>query len=161
MARPAIARGVVHHPGAHRVALDVAMASEEIGFGIDQAGLETAFPEAAGASMDGVDHPDVTPPDVLHHRADCAGLAWRDEKVYVVRHQDVRVHAAVTRRRGPGQAVEIKTPVGVAEEARAAIDAALDDMQRNAGKLEPWRSGHDRITRGPPICYRKIALTPF
>jgi len=55
--------------------------------------------------------------------------------MHVVRHEHVRVdETAGTRSRFP-QALQIKTPVSLAEEARCAIVAALDNVQRDASQF--------------------------
>jgi hypothetical protein len=53
----------------------------------------------------------------------------------VVRHEHVRVdETAGTNSRFP-QALQIKAPVNLAEEARRAIVAALDSVQRDASQF--------------------------
>jgi hypothetical protein len=53
--------------------------------------------------------------------------------VNVIAHQDVRVHLAATVLRGMLQALQIETSVCIAEEACAAVVAALDHMVRDTG----------------------------
>jgi hypothetical protein len=85
--------------------------------------------------MDGIDHSDVPSPDVLQHGTNRACGGRRDEKMHVVRHQYIRVHGAVARGRCSAQAFEIKAPIHVVEKTGCPIVAALNDMQRDAGKL--------------------------
>src|SRR5439155_24821852 len=87
--------------------------------------------------------------------------------MYVVRHQDVRMHGATALSGSLGQAFKIKAAVDFSEETGRAIDAALADVQRHIGKFQTRRSRHEGSTHDPrtglvrPICYRKIALTPL
>jgi len=53
----------------------------------------------------------------------------------MVRHEDVRVDAALPARSGLSQELEIKPPIRVTKKTRAPIHAALRNVERDAGKL--------------------------
>ncbi len=55
IARPAVVSRVIDHGSAHGVELDVALASNQVGFGLDQRGFVAAVPQGAGAAVGGVD----------------------------------------------------------------------------------------------------------
>ncbi len=65
----------------------------------------------------------------------------------VVTHKHVGVDGAATARRRIEQAFQIEPSIGIAEEARGAVHAALEHMVRDAGEFEPRRPGHGRSTR--------------
>jgi hypothetical protein len=68
----------------------------------------------------------------------------------VIAHEDVRMHFAAAALRRVLQALQIKASVRVAEEARAAVVAALDYMVRDTGQFQTGRPGHASSTLFPP-----------
>src|SRR5262245_13000112 len=99
--------------------------------------------------MDSVNDTDIPPTEFLHHRSQGAWLEGSNEEVNVIAHQDICVHLAVTALRGVLQALQIETSVRIAEEACAAVVAALDHVVRNTGQFEARRPRHAPSTRLP------------
>jgi hypothetical protein len=58
------------------------------------------------------------------------------------------VHGASASSGVLGQTLEIEAPIHVGEEAWQAVDAALNDVERETGELEPRMAGHAGTTRG-------------
>src|SRR5690606_26077197 len=73
-AGPAPGRRVVGEPGARRVEFDVAVAAQDVGLAVDQAGLVATLPARAGSSVSAVEPGDIVATQPLHHPADCACL---------------------------------------------------------------------------------------
>src|SRR5690606_18964885 len=94
VARPRVIRRIGHHPGAHRVELDVPVAPQQVVVAVDQAGLVAAFPQGAGAAVAVVDVADVAPAEGLHEARQRRGLLRGQQQVHVVGHQHVRMHMA-------------------------------------------------------------------
>lgn len=67
-AGPGIARRVVRHACAHRVEIDVAVAAQDVGLGVHEAGFISPFPQGACATMIRVELADVATSELLHHR---------------------------------------------------------------------------------------------
>ena len=59
IAGPEIVSRVSHHAGSYRVEFDVTLAGHQVGFFLDQAGSEAAFPQGAAAPVGTVDVLDV------------------------------------------------------------------------------------------------------
>src|SRR6267378_2836585 len=76
-ARPAVGTRSIDHPGAHGVELDVAMAAQQIGFGLNDAGPETSFPQCAAAFVDAIHVLYVALAKVLHQQGSSVGSARR------------------------------------------------------------------------------------
>ena len=53
---------IVHHGGTHRIELDVALTTKQIGPGLDQGRFVAAVPQSTGAAVGGVDVLHVTSP---------------------------------------------------------------------------------------------------
>lgn len=51
VAGPTVVCRIIHDHGAHGIELDVALAAEQVGFGLDQRGLVAAVPQGAAAAM--------------------------------------------------------------------------------------------------------------
>ena len=136
--------GVVCHPGAHRVEVDVPYAAQQVIGVIDQAGLVAAFPQGASAAVPGVEQSHVVPAQLLHHPPECAEFRRRRQQVHVVVHQHVGVQAAAGGVQCFAQQLAIARAVFVVQEAGQAIVAALHDVLRDAGQVEAWEAGHAR-----------------
>jgi hypothetical protein len=141
-ARPAKVARFAHEPGADRVRLDVPAALEEIPLGVDERGTIATFPERPRAPVTPVEILHVTPAERLHHSRWRLPLASRDEQVYVIRHQDVRVNRAARVSAGATQRVQITRAIDVVDETAAAVVTALDEMKSMAGKDGARWTGH-------------------
>ena len=53
---------IVHHGGTHRIELDVALTTKQIGLGLDQGRFVAAAPQSTGAAVGSVDVLQVTSP---------------------------------------------------------------------------------------------------
>jgi hypothetical protein len=63
----------------------------------------------------------------------------------VIGHQNISVNGAVQLHRGAAQPVQVSGAITVREETRAAIIAALDYMDRAAGKVDARAARHRKI----------------
>jgi hypothetical protein len=133
VAGPAVVGGVADHVGAHGVEFDIAHAGEKVGFGLDQAGFVSAFPQAAAAAVAFVDVLDVAPADGLHEPGGAFRFVRCDKEVDVVGHEDVGMDGAVPIASRFLQPVEVTVIVLLGEETGLAIDAALHDVLRETG----------------------------
>jgi hypothetical protein len=95
--------------------------------------------------MEIVDPPDIAAAKAIHQPRGPLGAGRRQQEVDVVGHQDVGVDRATDIGGDLREIVEIGAPIGIVEEAGLAIDAALHEMDRHAGKHEA------RPARHPPM----------
>ena len=95
--------------------------------------------------MEIVDPPDIAAAEAIHQSRGPLGAGRRQQEVDVVGHQDVGVDRAADIGGDLREIVEIGAPIGIIEEAGLAIDAALHEMDRRAGKHET------RPARHPPM----------
>lgn len=87
---PAVVGRIVHHGGPYGIEFDVALATEQIGLGLDQRGSVAAAPQDTGAAVGG---------DVLHLTSsqgddepwDGFRTVRRNKEVYVVGHDGIGV----------------------------------------------------------------------
>ena len=147
-ARPPVVAGVRHHPRAHRIEFDIAVAAQQVGLVIDQAGFVTAFPKGAGAAIAVVDVAHVAPAQRLHHARHQSAGDRRHQQMDVVGHQHIRVHRTAFAQGDLAQLAEVTVMIGVGEEARLPIVSALDDVLRNTGKVESGLAWHDARDMG-------------
>jgi hypothetical protein len=85
---------------------------------------------------------DIAPAERLHGARQAVLALRRHQQVHVVGHQHIGVHAAairVLRRREP---VPVKRVVVLGEKDRAAVVAALDDVQRLIGEIVAAKPSH-------------------
>ena len=142
VAGPTVVSGVIHHRGAHRIELDVALAAEQVGFGLDQRGLVTAFPQGAAATVGGVDVLHVAPAKGDDEPRDGFGALGRDKEMDVVCHQGVGMKRATLFLQGFAQPVEVGLVVLFSEEAGFAVMPALHDVQGYSVEMDAGASGH-------------------
>ena len=142
-ARPGIGAGSIDHSGAHGIELDVALATQQIAFGLNDAGPETPLPQRTAAIVDAIDVLHVALSQVLHQQRGPIAPARREQQVHVVGHQDIGVDRAYVARRQLLQMVEIAAVVVIGKEAGAAIVPTLDDVQWGAGNAQASATGHD------------------
>jgi len=95
--------------------------------------------------MEIVDPPDMAAAKAIHLPRGPLGAGRRQQEVDVVGHQDVGVDRAADIGGDLREIVEIGAPIGIIEEAGLEIDAALQEMDRHAGKHET------RSARHPPM----------
>ncbi len=133
------------HPRPHRIEFDVAHALEQIILGIDHRRPIPPFPQGAGALVMKVEILDVPPADALHHLRHALLLAWRRQQMYVVGHEDVRMHGQIVTLRRVQKRFFEELAVFVIAEDRFAIVSAQDDMQWNAFDEVAGETGHARI----------------
>lgn len=128
--------------------LDVALAAEQVGFGLDQRGLVAAVPQGAAAAVGGVDALHVAPAKGDDEPRDSFGALGCDKQVDVVRHQRVGMKRAPLFLQGFAQPVEVGLVVLFPEEARFAVMPALHDVQGNSVEMDAGASGHGQARLG-------------
>jgi hypothetical protein len=89
-----------------------------------------------------VDPTDMAAAEAIHQARGPLGAGRRQQEVDVVGHQDVGVDRAADIGGDLREIVEIGAPIGIVEEAGLAIDAALQEMDRHAGKHETRPARH-------------------
>lgn len=148
MAGPWIVGRVGHHPGAHRVELDVTHAGQQVIVIADQAGLVTAFPQGAGAKVTVIDVAHIAPPQALHQNTCCPAALRGKQQVHVVGHQYPGMQPALVLQAQLTQVLQVAMVVGGVEEAGLAIIAPLHDVLGNAGQVDTGLAGHGDIRGG-------------
>ncbi len=73
-AGPAERCRIICHLGAYWVEIDVSHASKQVFRAVDEAGFVASFPQRTAVAMPRVEQADGAPPELLHYRADRAGL---------------------------------------------------------------------------------------
>ena len=74
-------------------------------------------------------------------------LGGRHQQMHMVGHQHVGVDGHLVSLRRHGQIRQIVTIVGIGEETRLPVIAALDDMLGNAGEIESRLTCHEGKAR--------------
>ena len=74
--RPGIGDGHVHHPGAHRIEFDVAVAHQQVGILLDRAGPKPTLPQGPSSPVAVVDVGDKATADGPERGADCLRRSW-------------------------------------------------------------------------------------
>lgn len=143
-----------HHPGAHRVQLDVAAARQEIGPGVHKACLVPPLPERPRAAVTSIEQPGVVAGEGMHQPRDRARLVRRQQRVDVIAHQDVGVQTATEARHPIPQTLQIPLPILVIEKTRQPIVASLHDVLRDIGQVETREPCHGRQFRSLPHARR-------
>ena len=89
---------------------------------------------------------DIAATKVAHES--CARRRIRDgrEKVHMVRHETVRVNSALVATAVVREKRKVGEIVAFSAEARVTVVAPLDNVQRDAGKDEPWMACHTART---------------
>lgn len=132
-AGPAIGCGIIDHPCAYRVEVDVAVASEHVLLAVDQTGFVTTFPQRAGTSMAGIEQSHVLTAKLVHHAGNAAFAWWCDQHMDVVVHENVGMQSALTAQQRFSQQGQVSASVGIVKEAGQPVVAALDDVLWNTG----------------------------
>lgn len=120
---------------SHGIELDVALAGHEVALRVDDAGLEPSFPKRPRSIVYRVDYPHVASAQVLHQERDCAFSGRCEQQMNVIGRQNVRMYRALSMRGELREQLEVVPPISVAEEARRAVDAALNDVNRNTREV--------------------------
>mgnify|MGYP001553729568 CR=1 FL=1 len=141
-AGPRIIFGACDHCGPHRVQLNITMYRKQIPVIVDQAGFEPALPECAAAAVLPIEGLHITLAEVAQGEGNSARLVRVGEQVHVIAHQDVGVNRDGVLMDRAGKQFKIMTAIIVVDENGATIDAALGNMQRDAGEFEAWATRH-------------------
>ncbi len=142
VARPRIVTRVPDHARAYRVGLDVLMAPEQIALAVDQAGAKASLPERPGAMVLAVEVLDITLSQELHRQPDAVVLVRRHQQVRVVGHQHIGVHRHAVGAGLHEQVAQVPPVIGLRQEARGPVVAALNHVKRDACKAQARSTGH-------------------
>jgi hypothetical protein len=115
-------------PARTGIKLDVALAQQQIGLGLDQRGLVAAIPQGAGAPVGAIDVLDVAAAHRDEQPRHRAGVRRAEEQMDVIGHQHVGVETAALPPQRLVQPAKIGVPVLLVEEAGATVVAPLHDM---------------------------------
>ncbi|HEY1563989.1 MAG TPA: hypothetical protein VGF72_04820 [Gaiellaceae bacterium] len=147
-ASPRPVERVEHHPGSDRVAGDVAVSPNEIVVVFDSAGQRVGAEEVRRTSVANVVLARVAAVESL--QAACYPRVRRvDQKMVMVRHQDVRHHAESERREGRRQMVEEGVSIDVVDEQDPVVAPMAGDVIDPFCVL-PRRTTHRRHGRRRP-----------
>lgn len=134
--------GPLDHRGSNRVEFDVAVRGEQVAIRVDQAGLETSFPQRSAASMAAVECGDIGLAELAHGQRHRSWLAGADEQMHVVAHQHVGVDAQAVSCRALAKQAKVMATILVVQKDGATIDPALRDVERDAGDIQASLAGH-------------------
>ena len=122
-----------HHVGGDRVEFDIPVTGQQIGVGIDQAGLVSAFPQGAATAVGLVDIGNVQPADVLQDLGDAPiCMLLGQQQVDVIGHQAIGMEFDVITAAALPQNLKVILVVVIGEETGIAVVAALDHVRRDA-----------------------------
>ena len=74
--------------------------------------------------------------NVFHQQRASVGVTWGKEKMYMVRHEAIRMYSATETRRIGTQSNQVGDVIILVKEAGCATVRALDYMERNVGNDE-------------------------
>jgi hypothetical protein len=106
----------------------------------------------------GIELADRVPPQLLREAGNRTHIWWCREQMHVIVHQHAGVQAAAGCQKRLPQQMEMACTVGLIEEARKAIVAALNDVLRNAGKVEARLTGHRSSVGFPSLPQYRTVL---
>jgi hypothetical protein len=133
---------VAYNSSPYGIELDVPIATENVGFAVDEARFEAPLPKRSLPLHHRVEEAHVTAPEGLHQLPNAARVSGRDEQVDVVAHQRVGMHATLESLRLVGKVSQVLQVMDFEYETRPPIHASLDDVLRNSGKVESRRARH-------------------
>jgi hypothetical protein len=85
---------------------------------------------------------DIALAEVAHQTGASCGFMRSDQQVHMVRHQAVRMYAAIVFLGQLPQMSQVHKVVAVLPEAGHAVVAALNDMDGHTGQDQPQGPGH-------------------
>ena len=149
-AGPTVLLGPLDQSGTNGIELDVAIHGERVCIGIDERRAKPALPERPRPRVPAIETGDIPVTYLLHRPRNRAVTISSDEKMYVVRHQDVGVNGDARVVACLPQIPQVSPAIVVVVEHRCAVDAAMRDVERKSWKFETRTSGHgcDSVGRG-------------
>jgi hypothetical protein len=93
-AGPGVAGWITCHARSDRIEVDVAVATQDRGFRVDQAGFVSSFPQGIRAAVPCIELADLAASELLHHLGDGAGCTRPHQQVHVVVHEHIGVQRA-------------------------------------------------------------------
>lgn len=140
-----------------RVEFNVALAGKHVPIGVDQRSMETPFPQGSRTLLSFIHPPNVGAIYCLHHPGQPAGCIRRHQQVNVIAHQHIGVNPAILLVRVMTQQAQVGDAVAIRKEYGLTIVAALDDMLRISGRIDPsWpRHGLHLVAGGQSPSLRK------
>lgn len=120
--------------------------------GINQAGLVTAFPHGARASVSRVEKNGVVACEGVHQSRPRSRSARRQQQVHLVAHHYIGMQSAIE----PGQrlprTLQVSLAIIVIQKARQTVVASVHNVLRYACKVESRMSGHAQAS---PVAQRR------
>ena len=92
--RPKVILGIIDDSCPHRIQFDVPIAREDVPLARSEARAISSFPQGTRSSVNAVYVLSVVLIEPLHEKGAGARLRWRQEQVYMVRHQAERMNCA-------------------------------------------------------------------
>jgi hypothetical protein len=133
--------GLLNDAGANGIAFDVAEGGVEVG-SAEGAGEEAVLPEVACAESAGIKVLSVAAVGATESGGQGVGSVGDDDEVDVVGHEAVGEDAEARMGRVQAEEFEVDLAVGVVEEDKLAIGAALSDVMGDAWFDAAGESGH-------------------
>jgi hypothetical protein len=133
---------MLHHPGAHKVQLNISVTPEKVSLFTNKARTKSSLPACARAPITAVYVLHIPLTQLLHRLLRSIAISGRQQKVGMVGHQYIGMKINPLFLVSLAEMVKIELVIIFRKEAGASIVASLDDMDRNCGKLESWPSRH-------------------
>lgn len=142
IARPRIVSGTSHHPGSHRIELDVAAACQEVRSRVHQARLVAPFPQRARATVAAIEQPGIVACKGMHQPRQRPCLTRCQQQVHMVAHQHIGVQPATEPPQRLPQALQVALTVKIIHKTRQPVVAPLHHVLRNTGKIKTRLASH-------------------
>ena len=71
---------------------------------------------------------------------------WSKKQVHVIRHQAIGMHRTIELGGEGLQKTQVRQVIGIREETSAAVDTALNDVERQTGNYTTRRTRHEAKT---------------
>jgi hypothetical protein len=130
------------HPCSHGISFDVPIDSQQVVVRRDQARLESALPQGAGAAMSVVEHLHVALRRPAKSRGRRTGERRSRQQMHVVAHQHICVNRKTALTREKSQQAQIMMPIFIVDEYGAPVNASVRNVQRNSGEVQSWSARH-------------------
>src|SRR5688500_1717419 len=141
---------MLHHPCAHGIELYVAITAEHVPGRFRHARPESSLPECSSTLVAAIEVLHVALAEISHEEGARALRSRRNQKVYMVRHEAVRMHPAIVFLGELAQMRQVHQVIAVLLEAGQPIVAPLNDMDGYARENQPRWPGHSR-NNGLPV----------
>jgi len=142
VARPTVIRRMRHHARPHGIELDIAIAGQDIGFFLQQAGAKTSLPQRAAAPVSPIDVLHIALSQRLHQLAQAVGCSRRQQQMHMIGHQAPGMDGATMFFGLLAEMIQVEAVIFLGIKARRTVVAALDQMDRNIRQQNTGATRH-------------------